>query len=82
MVLYRTLQRANGLIMAGERSVPAVLTEMRRMLEAEPLATVDYVEIRDAGDLSVIDTIQGRVLVALAVFIGRTRLIDNLLVEV
>ncbi|KKM09103.1 pantoate--beta-alanine ligase [Clostridiales bacterium PH28_bin88] len=82
LVLYRTLQRANGLIMAGERSVPAVLTEMRRMLEAEPLATVDYVEIRDAGDLSVIDTIQGRVLVALAVFIGRTRLIDNLLVEV
>jgi len=82
LVLYRSLQKARAMIESGERSVQAVIAGMREVLAAEPLAKVDYVEIRDADDLSEINTLQGRVLVALAVFIGRTRLIDNLLVEV
>ncbi|MBP8251723.1 MAG: pantoate--beta-alanine ligase, partial [Herpetosiphon sp.] len=50
-------------------------------LHAEPLANVDYVSVADPGTLQELDTIQDSALLSMAVRIGRTRLIDNLLIE-
>jgi pantoate--beta-alanine ligase len=50
---------------------------MEKILELEPLVTVEYIEIVDAQTLSPLENVQGDVLIALAVTIGKTRLIDN-----
>ncbi len=81
-VLYRSLAAGQRLVEGGERDAGRVTAVMRDVLASEPLARVDYVEIRDAQSLAPLDTIKGRVLLALAVFIGRTRLIDNMILEV
>ncbi|GAW92212.1 pantoate--beta-alanine ligase [Calderihabitans maritimus] len=81
-VLYRSLQLAKNLIEAGERSVAAVVERVKQEINAEPLAKIDYVEIRRADDLAQVEKIEGKILIALAVFIGKTRLIDNEIVEV
>jgi pantoate--beta-alanine ligase len=52
------------------------------LIEAEPLARVDYVEAVDPLDLDSVAEIRGDVLIALAVFVGSTRLIDNIRVRV
>ena len=54
---------------------------MREMIEAEPLAKIDYIAIVDADTLDDLDIARGKVLVALAVFIGKTRLIDNIILH-
>lgn len=82
LVLYRALMAARSLVLNGEREAGRVMATMRQLLEAEPLARVDYVEIRDVDTLVPVATIKGRVLIALAVFVGRTRLIDNIILEV
>lgn len=51
------------------------------MLLKEPLAKIDYIAVVDSDDLTELQQIKGRVLVALAVRIGKTRLIDNLFWE-
>ncbi|MGZ5478578.1 MAG: pantoate--beta-alanine ligase [Candidatus Aminicenantales bacterium] len=55
---------------------------MRSILEAEPLARIDYAEAVDPETLEPVAEIHGEVLVALAVFFGATRLIDNLRLNV
>ncbi len=50
---------------------------MKSIIEAEPLAKIDYVEMVDADSIKPISVAQGRVLTAMAVYIGTTRLIDN-----
>jgi len=54
---------------------------MRKVIEATPDAKTDYIEIVDYGTLKAIDAIRGAILIALAVRIGRTRLIDNLVIR-
>ncbi|MBI2957062.1 MAG: pantoate--beta-alanine ligase [Acidobacteria bacterium] len=81
LVLYRSLGRARELIERGERRADAVLREMRALIEQEPRARVDYIEVVDAASLQPLARIGGRTLIALAVWIGGARLIDNLLVE-
>ena len=78
--LSRALAAGRQLVERGERRVAAVCDTVRRTLAAEPLARVDYVELVDAATLRPVDEINGPTLLALAVFIGRTRLIDNALV--
>ncbi len=80
-VLWRSLSLASGLIAAGERSPAEVLEAMRSLIAAEPLARIDYVEAVDPADLEPVESLRNGTLVALAVFIGRTRLIDNMAVE-
>jgi pantoate--beta-alanine ligase len=55
---------------------------MRKILNSSPLIEIEYISIVDAETLEAIDRISGRVLVALAVRIGSTRLIDNILLDV
>ena len=59
-----------------------VLTKMREIIEAEPLAKIDYVSMVDALDMQPIESVEKDVLVAMAVYIGKTRLIDNFSYEV
>jgi pantoate--beta-alanine ligase len=80
-VLYRALDAVGREILAGERDAVRLTATMRRMLDSEPLAAVDYAEIVDADSLEPVVRLRGNCLALLAVFIGRTRLIDNLLVE-
>ena len=62
---------------AGEKDAEEIIRAMRENIETEPLARIDYVEIVDANTLQRVDTIEGQVLIAIAVYIGKTRLLDN-----
>ncbi len=81
-VLYRALSQAAKLHASGERSAEALRAALRSVLAAEPLAEVDYVSAADPLSLQELDVVdRGGVLLSLAVRIGKTRLIDNLLLE-
>jgi pantoate--beta-alanine ligase len=80
-LLYRTLTHGAARVTAGERRASVLLDEMRAMIEAEPLATLDYVAICDPDTLEPLERIEGPAVIALAVRFGPTRLIDNLLVS-
>ncbi len=78
LVLSRSLAEAERLIEAGERDASRVVGAMRDMIGKEPLARIDYIEAAGLDDLRPLDRLSGEVLIALAVFIGTTRLIDNI----
>jgi len=78
LALSRGLAAAATAFGAGERSPSALLAAARAPIEAEALARIDYVELRDADELTPFQTtIDRRAVLALAVFVGATRLIDN-----
>ena len=77
-VLYRALGLARSM---GRGSAEAVRAAMLELLEAEPLASVDYVSVADAATLEELETVDRPALVSLAVRIGSTRLIDNIVIE-
>jgi pantoate--beta-alanine ligase len=76
--LHRSLQKAKDLLQKGERNADRILNEVRGILQSEPLVRIDYAQICDAYTLQDIDRIEGDVVVALAAYLGKTRLIDNL----
>jgi pantoate--beta-alanine ligase len=76
--LYRSLQTAKELLQKGEQRASRILDEMNGILQSEPLVRRDYVQICDANTLQEVDRIEGDVVVALAAYLGKTRLIDNL----
>ncbi|HDK35474.1 MAG TPA: pantoate--beta-alanine ligase, partial [Bacteroidetes bacterium] len=73
---------AKTLIDSGERNADAIRAELERRLRQAKTAKIDYAEIVDTQNLKPLETIQGEILIALAVFFGRTRLIDNIQVSV
>jgi pantoate--beta-alanine ligase len=77
-VLYRALQSAESQLQRGERSADAIRHAMQQRITAEPLARIDYVSVADPDTLAELSDVQDGALVSLAVFFGRTRLIDNL----
>ncbi len=77
LILFHSLAEAQRMYRQGERRTGVIVARLKEMIAGEPLAREDYVEIVDCRDLSSLDLIDRDVLVALAVFIGRTRLIDN-----
>lgn len=81
LVLYRSLGRARDLIAAGERRAGLILGEVRALIEREPRARLDYAELVDAARFEPLEQVAGRAVIALAVWIGPARLLDNLLVE-
>jgi pantoate--beta-alanine ligase len=81
LVLARTLEAAKRQIDHGERRAGVILDGMRAMIGQEPLARIDYVEAVDMEDLDPVKEIVKGTLIALAVFIGPTRLIDNIIIE-
>jgi pantoate--beta-alanine ligase len=82
VVLYRSLLAARDLIKTGERNIERVKSLLEQIIKSSPGASIEYIEIYDAHDLADIHEIKGSVLIALAVKFGKTRLIDNLIVEV
>jgi len=79
--LYQALSAARARIERGESDPGAIVAEMRRIIDAAGPAHVDYIDIVDPDSLQPVPRIERRVLVALAVRIGTTRLIDNLQVD-
>ena len=75
--LSRALAAGRTAFGAGERRADALRSAVQAVLAAEPLARVDYAELVEAENLEPIDVVNQPTLLALAVFIGRTRLIDN-----
>ena len=76
-VLYRSLSAAKELYEAGERNAEKVRGKMKEVLAGEPLANVQYVSCADYDTLEELEEIKGKALLSMAVFIGKTRLIDN-----
>lgn len=80
-ILYKALSSGKRLFDSGVRDAGALLSTMRQTIESEPLARIDYVSLVHPDTLEEVSVIEeGRkVLAALAVYIGRTRLIDNMI---
>ena len=84
LVLNRSLHVGKALVEAGETSAQAVKQAVTQEIEKEPMAKIDYVDVVDFDSVTPIeklDAANGSVLVAIAVYIGKTRLIDNFIVE-
>ena len=81
LVLYRALSLAQELWSQGEKDAERIRQEMIALIKKEPLAAVDYVSIADTETLDELDTVKSPALVSLAVTFGKTRLIDNVVLE-
>jgi pantoate--beta-alanine ligase len=81
VVLSRSLRAARALIEAGERDATIVRQALAAPIQATPGAALDYAEVIDAESLRPLTRLTGRVLLALAVRFGQTRLIDNELID-
>ena len=77
-VLHRALSAAGDAFDRGERDAERLRAQMRTVLDAEPLAEVQYVSCADYETLEELDHVGGKALLSMAVFFGKTRLIDNL----
>jgi pantoate--beta-alanine ligase len=76
-VLYRALSAAKECYEAGERDAEKLRALMRETIAAEPLAEMQYVSCADYDTLEDLDQVTGKALLSMAVFVGKTRLIDN-----
>jgi pantoate--beta-alanine ligase len=78
LCLWHSLCAAECLVKSGERQAAAVLERVRREISAEPLARLEYAQLCDAETLSQVTEVHNGALLALAVRIGKARLIDNI----
>lgn len=77
VILSKAVSLGREMTENGEKDANKVLDKMKALIESEPLAKIDYVKMVDAETIQPIDTIERPVLCAMAVYIGKTRLIDN-----
>ncbi len=80
-VLYQALSLAQKLWSQGEKDAQRLRQEMIGLIQKQPLASIDYVSVANAETLDELDTVNPPALVSLAVKIGKTRLIDNIVLE-
>lgn len=80
-ILYESLKRAKELIERGERDARRIIKEMGRMISEKPRARIDYISIVETENLREVEEIEGEVLIALAVWFGKARLIDNIIIK-
>jgi pantoate--beta-alanine ligase len=76
--LNRSLQKASELLRSGERNPRRIIDAVKEVIQREKDIRIEYVEIRDAKTLEGIESIEGQAVIALAVTVGKVRLIDNL----
>ena len=81
LILSKSIFAGQKMVEEGEKDAKKIVAAMTEMIESEPLAKIDYVSAVDGISMMPIDRIEGSVLVAIAVYIGKTRLIDNFIVE-
>lgn len=77
LVLSQAIRMAEKMTAEGETDAEKILAAMREHIEKEPLAKIDYVSAVDGVTMAPVTEIKGNVLIAMAVYIGKTRLIDN-----
>lgn len=77
VILHKGLSEGEALVRSGETNAARVKQAIRDVIESEPLARIDYVELVDFDNMEEIDTLKKPFLAAVAVYIGKTRLIDN-----
>lgn len=77
LILHQALTLGEEMMKAGERDAAKIKEAIVDKMNSEPLAKIDYVEIVDSDTLESVDVIAAPVLTATAVYIGKTRLIDN-----
>lgn len=82
LILNKSLKLAKKTIASGERSSQTIFEIITDKIETETLAKIDYIEIVNSDTLMPINTLLSSSLIAIAVYIGKTRLIDNFTVEV
>lgn len=80
LILNQSLQVGKSLIEQGETSASVVKKAISEKIATEPLARIDYVDVVDFDTITPIEQIKGNTLVAIAVYIGKTRLIDNFII--
>ena len=81
LILSKAVFLGKKMVEDGETSAVAVKEAMIKKIESEPMAKIDYVEAVDGLSMQPVEEIKAPVLVAMAVYIGKTRLIDNFIVE-
>jgi len=81
LCLSRGLNKGKAAVEAGETDAEKVKAIITAEIEAEPLSNIDYVEIVDWNNLEPVSSTEGSILAAVAVYIGKTRLIDNFIIE-
>ncbi len=82
VILNQALQKGKEQIENGERRSSQIKQMIIQIIETMPLAKIDYVEVVDFQTLESIEEIKGEILVAVAVYIGKTRLIDNFIMKI
>lgn len=80
LILSKAIKLGEELVADGERNAQTVIKAMTDKINTEPLARIDYVNVVDALSIEPLDVVKGEVLVAIAVYIGKTRLIDNFII--
>lgn len=81
LILSKSIFLGRKMVEEGETDANRIVAAMTANIETEPLARIDYVSAVDGVTMMPVDRIEGSVLVAMAVYIGKTRLIDNFIVE-
>lgn len=81
LILSKSIFLGQKMVEEGETDANKIVAAMTANIQTEPLARIDYVSAVDGVTMMPVDQIQGTVLVAMAVYIGKTRLIDNFIVE-
>ncbi|MCR5416156.1 MAG: pantoate--beta-alanine ligase [Pseudobutyrivibrio sp.] len=80
-ILHKALEKGEAMVRSGEKDANKVVSSISNIIESEPLAKIDYVEVVDWNELQKTDVIDGPILTAVAVYIDNVRLIDNFIVE-
>lgn len=81
VILHKALEKGKELVLNGEKSAKAVIDTVTQIINSEPLAKIDYVQVVGFPNIKVVEDINGDILTAVAVYIGKTRLIDNFIIE-
>jgi len=80
LCLIKGLKQAEQMIKKGERKSSQIIQTIQQIINSEPMARMDYVEVVDLDNLDPLDKIEREALIALAVYVGKIRLIDNMIV--
>jgi pantoate--beta-alanine ligase len=78
--IYKSLRKCEQMVKQGIRETEPIIAQMRKILS--PVSSIEYISIVDAQTLQNLDKIAGTAIAAVAVKIGSTRLIDNILIDV
>ena len=80
--LNRSLKLAEEMVRKGEQKAKAIISTMKELIDSKERTRIDYISIVHSETLKPLERIENRALIALAVFVGKTRLIDNTIVEI